>query len=177
MGTIVPRASAAKIRLDYSDKDFDIVFTNGCFDLLHIGHVKLLRQAAKEGAVVVVGINSDRSVRASKGNARPIIPEIQRASIVAAIEGVDFVIIFDEDTPLELIKELQPDILVKGQDWETRVVGEEEVENWGGKVVLISMVPDCSTSKTIALIVKRHRAMEDNPLDRIQFEEGKRPWP
>jgi D-beta-D-heptose 7-phosphate kinase/D-beta-D-heptose 1-phosphate adenosyltransferase len=131
-----------------------IVFTNGCFDLIHAGHVKFLQFARSQGDVLVVGLNSDGSVRALKGAPRPILPERERAAILAAFEPVDCVIIFDEDTPAALINEVQPDILVKGEDWrEKGVVGSDTVQARGGKVVLAPLVPDLSTSSIVQRIL------------------------
>jgi D-beta-D-heptose 7-phosphate kinase/D-beta-D-heptose 1-phosphate adenosyltransferase len=128
-----------------------IVFTNGCFDLLHIGHLALLRQAAAEGDVLIVGLNSDASVSRLKGPTRPIHDAHARAEVLGAIDVVDAVVVFDEDTPLELLKELRPDVLVKGADYRIEdVVGRAEVESWGGRVHLASLVPQQSTTGIVA---------------------------
>ncbi|WP_051693899.1 bifunctional D-glycero-beta-D-manno-heptose-7-phosphate kinase/D-glycero-beta-D-manno-heptose 1-phosphate adenylyltransferase HldE [Desulfohalovibrio reitneri] len=128
----------------------NVVFTNGCFDLLHVGHITLLHKAAELGDRLVVGLNSDASVRRLKGETRPILPEAERASLLAALQDVDMVVIFDEDTPLELLNALKPDILVKGGDYvRETVVGHQEVESWGGRVELISLVDGKSTSSII----------------------------
>jgi D-beta-D-heptose 7-phosphate kinase/D-beta-D-heptose 1-phosphate adenosyltransferase len=130
-----------------------IVFTNGCFDLLHVGHVTYLEQARKLGGRLIIGLNTDRSIRALKGSTRPIINENDRAHVLAALEAVDAVILFDEDTPLNLINAIHPDILVKGSDYrEDQVVGGSEVKSWGGKVELVQLVPYQSTSNIIARI-------------------------
>lgn len=127
-----------------------IVFTNGCFDLLHAGHVTYLEAARKTGDRLILGLNTDRSVSALKGPSRPVIHEQDRARVLAALEAVDAVILFDEDTPLTLIHALHPDIIVKGSDYtEAQVVGGSEVKSWGGKVALIDIVPGRSTSKII----------------------------
>lgn len=127
-----------------------IVFTNGCFDLLHTGHVTYLEAAKKTGDKLVLGLNTDRSVSALKGPTRPVIHEADRARVLAALEAVDAVILFDEDTPLKLIDAIRPDIIVKGSDYtEDQVVGGKEVKSWGGKVVLIDIVPGRSTSGII----------------------------
>jgi D-glycero-beta-D-manno-heptose 1-phosphate adenylyltransferase len=127
-----------------------IVFTNGVFDLLHPGHVRYLQHARRLGDALIVGINSDRSVRANKGTGRPITPEAERAEILAALACVDAVIVFDEATPHELITALQPDILVKGADWpEDGIVGRDVVEARGGKVVRVTVEPGYSTSAII----------------------------
>jgi D-beta-D-heptose 7-phosphate kinase/D-beta-D-heptose 1-phosphate adenosyltransferase len=128
-----------------------IVFTNGCFDLLHAGHVTYLEQARQLGDRLVVGLNTDRSVRALKGEGRPVIHEHDRARVLAALESVDAVVLFDEDTPLSLIELVRPDVLVKGADYsEDRVVGARQVKSWGGQVVLLPLVQGRSTSGILA---------------------------
>jgi D-glycero-beta-D-manno-heptose 1-phosphate adenylyltransferase len=132
-----------------------VVFTNGCFDLLHPGHIETLEKARSLGDALVVGVNSDRSVREMKGPGRPILPERERAEILSAVECVDGVVIFDEPTPRETIAALLPDVLVKGGDWASdEIVGREEVETAGGKVVLIPVVTDYSTTAIIDKIRK-----------------------
>lgn len=127
-----------------------IVFTNGCFDLLHTGHVTYLETARKLGDKLVLGLNTDRSVSALKGPTRPVIHEQDRARVLAALESVDAVILFDEDTPLSLIEAIKPDVLVKGSDYtEAQVVGGREVKSWGGSVALVDIVPGRSTSGII----------------------------
>ncbi|MDP2246718.1 MAG: D-glycero-beta-D-manno-heptose 1-phosphate adenylyltransferase, partial [Nitrosomonadales bacterium] len=127
-----------------------IVFTNGCFDLLHSGHVTYLEAAKKTGDKLILGLNTDRSVSALKGPTRPVIHEADRARVLAALEAIDAVILFDEDTPLKLIDAIRPDIIVKGSDYtEEQVVGGKEVKSWGGKVALIDIVPGRSTSGII----------------------------
>ena len=130
-----------------------IVFTNGCFDLLHPGHIGSLEQARALGDALIVGLNSDASVRALKGVGRPVLPERERAEILAALECVDAVIIFDELTPREVIARLLPDVLVKGGDWPgNQIVGREEVEAAGGRVVSIPVVPGYSTTAILRKI-------------------------
>ncbi|MEI6631712.1 MAG: D-glycero-beta-D-manno-heptose 1-phosphate adenylyltransferase [bacterium] len=132
-----------------------IVFTNGCFDLLHFGHVSYLREAKKRGDVLVVGVNSDTSVRRIKGKNRPIIDEKNRLSVIAALESVDYVVLFSEDTPLNLIKALRPDILVKGADWDKKdIVGADFVSSYGGEVIVIKLSKGYSTTKIIRKIAK-----------------------
>lgn len=127
-----------------------IVFTNGCFDLLHAGHVSYLERARRLGDRLIVGLNTDRSVRALKGPGRPVIHEADRARVIAALEAIDAIILFDEDTPIELIQALRPDVLAKGSDYrEEEVVGGAEVKSWGGKVALVELVPGHSTSNII----------------------------
>lgn len=124
-----------------------VVFTNGCFDLLHAGHVAILEQARELGDLLVVGLNSDDSVRRLKGPARPLVPAAQRAQLLAALRAVDYVVEFEEDTPLELITALLPDVLVKGADYGSgEIVGREVVEAHGGRVERIALVPGLSTS-------------------------------
>ena len=130
-----------------------VVFTNGVFDLLHPGHVRYLQDARRLGHALIVGVNSDRSVRANKGPDRPITPEDERAEIVAALAAVDAVTIFDEDTPLEIIRLVQPDALVKGADWaEDAIVGREVVEARGGRVVRAAIAPGHSTTALVEKI-------------------------
>jgi rfaE bifunctional protein nucleotidyltransferase chain/domain len=132
-----------------------VVFTNGCFDLLHPGHIETLEKARRLGDLLVVGVNSDRSVREMKGEGRPILPERERAEILAAMECVDGVVIFDEPTPREIITALLPDVLVKGGDWASdAIVGREEVESAGGKVVSIPVVAGYSTTAILEKIRK-----------------------
>jgi D-beta-D-heptose 7-phosphate kinase/D-beta-D-heptose 1-phosphate adenosyltransferase len=127
-----------------------IVFTNGCFDLLHAGHVTYLEAARKMGDRLVLGLNTDQSVRALKGPTRPVIHEADRARVLAGLEAIDAVILFGEDTPLDLIKAVKPDVLVKGSDYsEDQVVGGKEVKSWGGRVALVDVVPGRSTSNII----------------------------
>ena len=135
-----------------------IVFTNGAFDLMHAGHATYLEFARRQGDVLVVGLNTDASVRRYKGDKRPIVDEKNRARMMAALECVDFVTWFDEDEPKELIAELQPDVLVKAEDWAHYVSGREIVEARGGKVVLAPMVAGLSTTKLIEKIVRAYGA-------------------
>jgi len=130
-----------------------VVFTNGVFDLLHPGHVRYLAEARLLGDALIVGVNSDRSVRAIKGPGRPITPEAERAEILAALASVDGVVVFDEDTPHAVIGRLQPDVLVKGADWGAdRIVGRDIVEGRGGRVVRIPLAPGYSTTAILARI-------------------------
>jgi len=130
-----------------------VVFTNGCFDLLHPGHIRSLETARGLGEVLIVGMNSDESVRRLKGEGRPVIPEQERAEILASLECVDAVVIFDESTPQRVVAALLPDVLVKGGDWPgNQIVGREEVEAAGGKVVLVEVVPGYSTTEILKKI-------------------------
>jgi D-beta-D-heptose 7-phosphate kinase/D-beta-D-heptose 1-phosphate adenosyltransferase len=127
-----------------------VVFTNGVFDLLHPGHVRYLQAARREGDLLIVAVNSDRSVRANKGPTRPVTPEGERAEILSALACVDAVVIFDEETPADIIRRVQPDVLVKGADWAAdAIVGRDTVEARGGRVVRIDVEPGWSTSKII----------------------------
>jgi rfaE bifunctional protein nucleotidyltransferase chain/domain len=131
-----------------------IVFTNGCFDLLHAGHADYLNKAKSLGDILVVGINSDASVRRIKGEKRPILPQQMRAYLLDNLKPVDYVVIFEEDTPLELIKAIKPDVLVKGADWDLeRIVGADFVLSYGGRVERIPFSFDISTSKVIERIL------------------------
>jgi rfaE bifunctional protein nucleotidyltransferase chain/domain len=140
-----------------------VVFTNGCFDLLHPGHIHSLEAARNLGDFLIVGINSDESVRTLKGASRPLIPELERAEILAGLECVDGVVIFDELTPQNVIAALLPDILVKGSDWPgNQIVGREEVEAAGGKVVLIDNVAGYSTTE----ILNKIRGQQPTKLEK-----------
>ncbi len=134
-----------------------VVFTNGCFDLLHPGHVIYLQEARRLGDALIVALNSDRSTRELKGARRPILDQNERAEVMAALGCVDYVTIFDELTPREIISALLPDVLVKGGDWGVdRIVGREEVESAGGTVLSLPFVEGCSTSDVIERIVRRY---------------------
>jgi D-beta-D-heptose 7-phosphate kinase/D-beta-D-heptose 1-phosphate adenosyltransferase len=143
-----------------------IVFTNGCFDLLHVGHLALLEQAKREGDCLVVALNTDRSVRALKGASRPIISENARARIVAALPYVDAVVLFDEETPLNLIRAVQPNVLVKGGDYEEEgVVGANDMKSWGGKVALIPLLEGSSTT---AILKRAMDSLREDSRELIQ---------
>jgi len=145
--------STVQFRNKARDKGETVVFTNGCFDIIHRGHVDYLEEARSFGDVLIVGVNSDKSVRRIKPDGRPVIPEKDRAVIVAAFESVDVVCLFDGDTPVEIIKILKPDVLVKGAEYEvTDIAGHEQVLADGGKVVPVKMIPERSTSAIIKKI-------------------------
>ena len=133
-----------------------VVFTNGCFDLLHPGHIRSLEQARALGDVLVIGLNSDASVRQLKGEGRPLVPGQERAELLAALAAVDFVVIFEEATPRNVIAALLPDVLVKGADWRGEIVGREEVEAAGGKVMSLPLEPGYSTTGILEEILRRH---------------------
>ena len=127
-----------------------VVFTNGCFDLLHVGHVRYLARSKSEGDILVVGLNSDRSVRELKGPQRPVQRQEDRAEILASLRSVDYVVIFDEPTPIDLITAVKPAVLVKGEDWrEDDIVGAKEVKSWGGRVVRATFTAGASTTGLI----------------------------
>jgi D-beta-D-heptose 7-phosphate kinase/D-beta-D-heptose 1-phosphate adenosyltransferase len=154
---IKKREELQRIIQELKAKGKRIVFTNGCFDLLHIGHVRYLEEAKSLGDILVVAVNSDSSVRGLKGPTRPILPEEERAEILSGLGCVDYVTIFDEPTPLNLISLLLPHILVKGGDWtKEATVGWETVEKTGGEVVILSFVEGASTSQLIETILKRY---------------------
>ena len=134
-----------------------LVFTNGCFDILHVGHVRYLAAARSEGDVLVVGLNSDHSTRTIKDQNRPIVSQDQRAEVLSGLGCVDYITIFDEPDPLKLITTLKPDVLVKGADWQEQdIIGADVVKAGGGKVVRVAVIPDVSTSRIIERIVKRY---------------------
>lgn len=130
-----------------------VVFTNGCFDILHVGHIRYLNQARALGDLLVVGVNSDLSVKRLKGESRPVIPEAERAEVLLALKSVDYVILFEEDTPLELIKAVSPDVLVKGGDWAIeKIVGNDFVTAAGGKTLSLPFHPGHSTTEILTKI-------------------------
>jgi D-beta-D-heptose 7-phosphate kinase/D-beta-D-heptose 1-phosphate adenosyltransferase len=135
-----------------------LVFTNGCFDILHSGHVTYLDFAREQGDALVVGLNSDRSVRESKGPNRPINPEADRACVVQSLRTVDYVVIFDDDEPRPIIEQILPHVLVKGRDWAHYVSGRDVVEAHGGKVVLADMVEGQSTTSIIERVLRAYAA-------------------
>ncbi len=153
---IKTRKELVRIIKDLKENGKRIVFTNGCFDLLHIGHVRYLEKAKALGDVLVVGVNSDSSVRKLKGPNRPILPEKERAGILSGLGCVDYVTIFSEIDPLKVITSLRPDVLVKGGDWaKEQIVGKEVVERLGGEVVILPFVKGASSSTLIQTILKR----------------------
>ena len=146
-----------RIIKDLKAKGKRIVFTNGCFDLLHIGHIRYLEEAKALGDVLVIGVNSDSSVRKLKGPQRPILPEEERTEILSGLGCVDYITLFDEIDPLKLITSLQPNVLVKGGDWtKEQTVGREVVERSGGEVVILPFVQGASTSNLIETILKKY---------------------
>ena len=134
-----------------------VVFTNGCFDILHVGHIRYLRRARKHGDILIVGMNTDRSVKQIKGEKRPIVPEKERAEVLSALEFVDYVVLFDDPDPLALIESLRPSVLVKGADWpKEKIVGREVVEKTGGKVIRVPLVRGASSSGVIEKVIKAY---------------------
>jgi D-beta-D-heptose 7-phosphate kinase / D-beta-D-heptose 1-phosphate adenosyltransferase len=155
---IVSGAALASRAERWRDAGSRIVFTNGCFDLLHAGHLALLHEAARLGDVLVVAVNSDESIERLKGKGRPLVPQAERCALLAALSCVDAVTVFDEDTPLEILRKIRPDVLVKGQDYRVEdVVGREIVEAAGGRVVLAPLVPQRSTSALVEQIRRTSR--------------------
>ncbi len=156
MGQVVQLDVLRSIRDRLRAEKRRVVFTNGCFDILHRGHLEYLISAKALGDVLIVGMNSDSSTRRIKGEARPIVPQEDRAFLLAHLSPVDYVVLFDEDTPLTLITALVPDVLVKGADWKIdEIVGKEVVEQHGGRVATISYVPNRSTTGIIERILER----------------------
>ena len=152
---IKTRDGLSKILKSLKKKRKRIVFTNGCFDILHPGHISYLKKARALGDILVVGLNSDNSVRKLKGPPRPITPQKKRAELLGSLEFVDFITIFNESTPFNLIRKLKPHILVKGADWKTKdVVGRSFVESYGGKVRRIPFLKGYSTTRLIKKILK-----------------------
>jgi rfaE bifunctional protein nucleotidyltransferase chain/domain len=148
VGPFYSRAELVEQRALWKRQGKTVVFTNGCYDLLHPGHVRLLEQARSLGDVLILALNSDASVRRMKGPSRPLITELERAAMALALAAVDAVTLFDEDTPRELIAEVLPDVLVKGADWSHFIAGREEVEAAGGRVLTVPLESGYSSSTT-----------------------------
>lgn len=158
MNAIKNRNELIAIRKSLKSENKKVVFTNGCFDIVHAGHVDYLTKSKAFGDVLIVGVNSDISVRDIKGKKRPILNEKERALIISSLKPVDYVTLFDEDTPAKLIEELIPDILVKGADWAVeKIVGRDVVVANGGEVKTIEFVNNQSTSKIIQTILDRYK--------------------
>jgi D-beta-D-heptose 7-phosphate kinase/D-beta-D-heptose 1-phosphate adenosyltransferase len=156
MGTVVPLEELKTIREEFHRQKKVVVFTNGCFDIIHRGHIEYLTNARSLGDILIVGVNTDNSIKRIKGEKRPIVPEADRAFIVANLAPVDHVCLFDEDTPYELIRQIVPDVLVKGADWKNDdIVGKDIVEQAGGHVRTIPFISNRSTSTIIEQILKR----------------------
>jgi rfaE bifunctional protein nucleotidyltransferase chain/domain len=155
MGIFYDRPSLLAARLRWKAEHRIVVFTNGCYDLLHPGHIRLLERARTLGDILILALNTDASVRRYKGPNRPLVPEQERAEVACALAAVDAVTFFDEDTPRELIAELLPDILIKGADWSHFIAGREEVEASGGSVQALSLEPGYSTSGIVEAVLAR----------------------
>jgi rfaE bifunctional protein nucleotidyltransferase chain/domain len=155
MGKEYNRPELMAARRNWKKQGKRVVFTNGCYDLLHPGHVRLLEQARSLGDILVLALNTDASVRRYKGPDRPLLAERDRAAVALAIEAVDAVTFFDEDTPRELIAELLPDVLIKGADWAHFIAGREEVEAAGGQVMALALEPGYSTTGIVESILAR----------------------
>lgn len=159
MNNILSRSEILSLRKELKAQKRKLVFTNGCFDLIHAGHVDYLLKSKAMGDVLLVALNTDASVRRIKGDKRPILMQDERAFILANLKCVDYITFFDEDTPVDIISEIIPDILVKGADWDlNKIVGKEIVESNGGQVKTIKFVNDQSTSKIIESILKKFKA-------------------
>lgn len=158
---IKTREEAARFCAEQRAAGRVVAFTNGCFDILHLGHVDYLNGARAQGDLLVVGLNSDASVRRAKGELRPIVPETERACVLAALECVDAVVLFDEDEPATLIAELLPNVLIKGADWAHYVSGREIVEQHGGRVALAPLVEGKSTTDIIRKITRVYGSAQE----------------
>ena len=157
MGRIYSREELLEARAAWKRAAKTVVFTNGCYDILHPGHIRLLEAARSLGDILILALNTDASVQRLKGANRPLMPERERAEVAAALEAVDAVTFFDEDTPRELIAVVLPDILIKGADWAHFIAGREEVEAVGGKVLALPLEPGYSTTGILEEIIARAR--------------------
>jgi D-beta-D-heptose 7-phosphate kinase/D-beta-D-heptose 1-phosphate adenosyltransferase len=155
VGQLYSRAELVEQRDRWKQEGQTVVFTNGCYDLLHPGHIRLLEQARSLGDVLILALNSDASVRRMKGPGRPVMDEAERAETALALEAVDAVTLFDEDTPRELIAAVLPDVLVKGADWSHFVAGREEVEAAGGIVLTLALEPGYSTTNIVERLLSQ----------------------
>ncbi len=155
VGQFYSRADLLRLRQRWREEGKTVVFTNGCYDLLHPGHIRLLEQARSLGDVLILALNSDASVRRIKGDNRPLVCERERAELAVALEAVDAVTLFDEDTPRELIAAVLPDVLIKGADWAHFIAGKEEVEATGGRVLTVALEPGYSTTNIVELLLNQ----------------------
>jgi D-beta-D-heptose 7-phosphate kinase/D-beta-D-heptose 1-phosphate adenosyltransferase len=155
MGVFYSRPDLVRARAAWRSAQKTVVFTNGCYDLLHPGHIRLLEAARSLGDVLILALNTDSSVARLKGPTRPLIGERERAEMALALEAVDAVTLFDEDTPRELIADVLPDILIKGADWAHFIAGREEVEAAGGKVLALALEPGFSTTNIVEELLSR----------------------
>jgi len=159
MGVFYTREKLVQARQQWRLAGKTVVFTNGCYDILHPGHIRLLEQSRSLGDILILALNTDSSVQRIKGPSRPLIPEQDRSELACALEAVDAVTLFDEDTPRELIAEVLPDILIKGADWAHFIAGREEVEAAGGRVIALPLEPGYSTTNMVEEIVRRGSAV------------------
>jgi rfaE bifunctional protein nucleotidyltransferase chain/domain len=155
MGIFYSRDELVRVRSEWKAAGKKVVFTNGCYDLLHPGHIRLLERARSLGDILILALNSDASVQRLKGPSRPLIPQGERVEVSLGVEAVDAVTLFDEDTPRELISAVLPDVLVKGADWAHWIAGREEVEAAGGVVMPLSLEPGYSTTGIVEVILAR----------------------
>ena len=155
MGIFYSRDELVRARSEWKTAGKKVVFTNGCYDLLHPGHIRLLERARSLGDILILALNSDASVERLKGRSRPLIQQAERAEVSLGVEAVDAVTLFDEDTPRELISVVLPDVLVKGSDWAHWIAGREEVEAAGGVVMPLSLEPGYSTTGIVETILAR----------------------
>jgi len=162
VGEFYTRSQLVAAREAWKREGKRVVFTNGCYDILHPGHIRLLESARSMGDVLILALNTDSSVRRLKGPSRPLVPEAERAAMALALKAVDAVTLFDEDTPRELIAEVLPDVLIKGADWVHFIAGREEVEAAGGQVLALPLEPGYSTTGIVEEILKR-RADANQP--------------
>lgn len=155
MKKLISLEEAQEIRAKVKQKSKIVVFTNGCFDILHRGHIEYLRQAKELGDILIVGLNTDNSIHKFKSSSRPVFKETDRAEVLSALASVDYIVLFDEPTPKLLIEQIKPDILVKGGDYKiNEIVGREVLQKYGGKVVVLPLVPGYSTTQIINKIKK-----------------------
>lgn len=155
MGTFYDREDLIRARQEWKQAGKTVVFTNGCYDLLHPGHIRLLEQARSLGDILILALNTDGSVQRLKGPNRPLISQADRAEMALALEAVDAVTFFDEDTPRDLIAKVLPDVLIKGADWAHFIAGREEVEAAGGRVLAVALEPGYSTTNIVEVILGR----------------------
>ena len=155
MGDFYTRPELVRARAEWRRAGKSVVFTNGCYDILHPGHIRLLEQARSLGDILILALNTDASVARLKGPTRPLIPEAERAQMALALQAVDAVTFFDEDTPRELIADVLPDILIKGADWAHFIAGREEVEAAGGRVLALALEPGYSTTNIVEELLAR----------------------
>lgn len=155
MGKAYTREALVQARAGWKQQGWRVVFTNGCYDILHPGHIRLLERARSLGDVLILALNTDESVQRLKGPSRPLLPQNERAALALQLAAVDAVTFFDEDTPRELIAAVLPDVLVKGADWSHFIAGREEVEAAGGQVLALPLEPGYSTTNLVDLVVAR----------------------